>query len=53
MDQSSRRAGVLLILTAIATAVALVDSDAVRRKRAAAEHWCQQRGMKYQIATIY
>lgn len=32
---------------------ALVDSDAVQRKRAAAEHWCKQRGMQYKIATIY
>ena len=32
---------------------ALIDSDAVQRKRAAAEHWCKQRGMQYQIATIY
>ena len=30
----------------------LIDSHAVQRKRAAAEHWCNQRGMTYKITTI-
>lgn len=28
----------------------MADSEAVRRKRAAAELWCQRRGMTYEIA---
>lgn len=28
----------------------MADSEAVRRKRAAAEIWCQRRGMTYEIA---
>ena len=32
---------------------ALIDSDAVNRKRTAAETWCKQRGMKYELVTIY
>ncbi len=30
----------------------LIDSDAVQRKRKAAEIWCKKRGMTYQIYTI-
>lgn len=29
-----------------------VDSNDVQRKRKAAEMWCKQRGMEYEIATI-
>ncbi len=29
-----------------------VDSDDVKRKRKAAEIWCKQRGMEYEMATI-
>ncbi len=29
-----------------------IDSDDVKRKRKAAEIWCKQRGMEYQLATI-
>ncbi len=31
----------------------LIESDAVQRKRAAAELWCKKRGMKYGIKTIF
>ena len=30
----------------------MVESDSVRRKREAAELWCQRRGMDYSIETI-
>lgn len=29
-----------------------IDSNDVQRKRKAAEMWCKQRGMEYQIATL-
>ena len=29
-----------------------IDSDEVQRKRKAAEMWCKQRGMEYEIATV-
>ena len=29
-----------------------MDSDDVKRKRKAAEIWCKQRGMEYELATI-
>jgi len=29
-----------------------IDSDDVKRKRKAAEMWCKQRGMEYELATI-
>ena len=28
----------------------LVDTEAVKRKRSAAEYWCKQRGMTYEMA---
>ena len=33
-------------------AAGLVDSEAVQRKRKAAELWCHRRGMEYSIETI-
>lgn len=30
----------------------LIETDAVKRKRVAAEAWCQKRGMRYQMKTI-
>ena len=31
----------------------LIESEAVQRKRAAAEAWCRKRGMEYEIKTIF